>query len=61
MRQPGNDDKVLVTRRDLELVLDFVIGWYPGYEDAISWGDYMSEADTSWMEPARRLKQEVGK
>ena len=45
-----------IVRQDIERVVGFVLGYWPGYEDAISWGDDLNPEDYDWYMAARRLK-----
>lgn len=58
-----------IVRQDIETVIAFVLGWWPEYKAAISWGgdlpDDIATADYKWYAAAQRLKdllqvQELG-
>lgn len=45
-----------IVRQDIETVTAFILGYWPGYEDAISWGDDLDASDYDWYVAAQRLK-----
>jgi len=45
-----------IVRQDIETVISFILGEWPGYEDAISWGDDLDASDYDWYVAAQRLK-----
>lgn len=43
---------------DLVAAVGFIVGWFPGYESAILWGDDdMSLSDYAWGRAAQRLQK----
>jgi hypothetical protein len=60
--QPAEKDKGKPTLgpaiiRDIQTVVGFVLGNWPGYEDAVQWGDKVRKVDHSFYMAARRLKR----
>ena len=43
--------------RDIQTVVYFVLGNWPGYEDAVLWGDHMRKVDHGFYMAARRLSR----
>ena len=41
---------------DVRRVVGFVLGWWPGYEDAIKWGDEIDEEDHPFYMAAKRIR-----
>lgn len=50
-----------VMREDILAVVNFVTGWFPGYEGAISWGENLQLEDYEWGQAALRLKEAMKK
>jgi hypothetical protein len=48
-------DTVPVNREDLGYVLGFVLGWWPGYEDAVHWSDDMKKEAHEFYMAAQRI------
>ena len=44
---------------DIETVVGFVLGWWPGYEDAVHWGDDMIKEDHDFYMAAKRLDDSI--
>jgi hypothetical protein len=45
---------------DIRIVVSFVIGWWPGYEDAIRWDDDIDEEDHEFYMAAKRIRSALG-
>lgn len=46
---------------DLKIVVDFVLDCWPGYEDAVSWGDHMDPMEHDFYAAAKRLREKLEK
>ena len=44
---------------DIRTVVGFVLGWWPGYEDAIKWGDEIDEEDHPFYMAAKRIRAAI--
>jgi hypothetical protein len=53
----GNLPLDSTTLLDIQTVVGFVLGNWPGYEDAVQWGDKVRKVDHSFYMAARRLKR----
>lgn len=47
----------MVRLTDLRAMTEFILGWFPGYESAISWSDSTSGSDYDWYCAARRAER----
>jgi len=57
MKQPS--ETVTVSKKDLDLVLRFVLECWPNYEDEISWGDDMRGEDEWFYRAAMSLRENM--